>query len=198
LVFFDALRVKIRDDVLVRNKAIHLAPACAPTAPRNPGALAGRKFWLRVMNELKNRGIEDVLIAVVDGLTASPRRSPSCSRRRRCRPASSTCCATASILCPNGAAACLDQLSGSGTGVFVPALAMAGCASPTSSAGHALAGAKSNPKLTFDPDDLVGTGQHNSCSSPDSLDPAAETPAARCKARELQTKIFGTYFIDLH
>ena len=32
----------------------------------------GAKFWLRVMNELKNRGVEDVLVAVVDGLKGFP------------------------------------------------------------------------------------------------------------------------------
>ncbi len=43
---------------------------------RNPGSLQlnteGAKFWLRAMNELKNRGVNDVLIAVVDGLKGFP------------------------------------------------------------------------------------------------------------------------------
>jgi transposase-like protein len=49
--------------------------ACAPTAPRKFSAFGsneGAKFWLRVINELKNRGVEDVLIAVVDGLKGFP------------------------------------------------------------------------------------------------------------------------------
>jgi mutator family transposase len=55
----------------------------------------GAKFWLRVMNELKNRGVEDVLIAAVDSLKGVPRRSPPFFRKRRFKPASFTCCATA-------------------------------------------------------------------------------------------------------
>src|SRR5439155_415703 len=58
------------------------------------------------------------------------------------------------------AAACLDRLPGSGTGgVRASTRRMAGCAIPTSSAGHAPAGAKADPKLTFHPDHLVGAGQ---------------------------------------
>src|SRR4051794_10690510 len=52
-----------------------------------------------------------------------------------------------------------DRLPGSGTGgVRASTRRMAGCAIPTSSAGHAPAGAKTDPKLTFDPDHLVGAG----------------------------------------
>jgi putative transposase len=110
LIFFDALRVKIRDEGLVRNKAVHLALGIRADGTKEILGLwleqnEGARFWLRVMNELKNRGVEDVLIAVVDGLKslpsrkrgAFPRPSPPCFRRQRCRPASSTCCATASI-----------------------------------------------------------------------------------------------------
>ena len=77
LVFFDALRVKVRDEGLVCNKAVHIA-----LGVRGDGAKEilgmwleqneGAKFWLRVMNELKNRGVEDILIAVVDGLKGFP------------------------------------------------------------------------------------------------------------------------------
>ena len=77
LVFFDALRVKVRDEGLVRNKAVHIA-----LGVRGDGAKEilgmwleqneGAKFWLGVMNELKNRGVEDILIAVVDGLKGFP------------------------------------------------------------------------------------------------------------------------------
>src|SRR5204862_3861652 len=59
--------------------------------------------------------------------------------------------------CP---AACLDRLPGSGPGgVRASARRMAGCAIPTSSAGHAPAGAKANPKLTFKPDHQAGADQ---------------------------------------
>jgi putative transposase len=77
LVFFDALRVKIRDEGLVRNKAIHIALGVRADGTKEILGLwleqnEGAKFWLRVMNELKNRGVEDLLIAVVDGLKGFP------------------------------------------------------------------------------------------------------------------------------
>src|SRR3954451_22147851 len=72
LIFFDALRVKIRDEALVRNKAVHVALGVRADGTKEILGLCieqteGAKFWLRVMTELKNRGVEDVLIAVVDG-----------------------------------------------------------------------------------------------------------------------------------
>ncbi|MEC5164240.1 MULTISPECIES: IS256 family transposase [unclassified Janthinobacterium] len=77
LVFFDALRVKIRDEGTVKNKAVYLA--LGVRADGTKGILGiwieqteGAKFWLRVMTELKNRGVEDILIAVVDGLKGFP------------------------------------------------------------------------------------------------------------------------------
>src|SRR6202041_1508254 len=77
LVFFDALRVKIRDEGLVRNKAVHVALGVTPEGTKDILGLwietsEGAKFWLRVMTELKNRGVEDILIAVVDGLKGFP------------------------------------------------------------------------------------------------------------------------------
>src|ERR1044072_2562573 len=77
LIFFDALRVKIRDEGMVRNKAIHIALGVRADGTKEILGLwleqnEGAKFWLRVMNELKNRGVEDVLIAVVDGLKGFP------------------------------------------------------------------------------------------------------------------------------
>jgi putative transposase len=77
LVFFDALRVKIRDEGLVRNKAIHVALGVRADGTKEILGLwieqnEGAKFWLRVMNELRNRGVEDILIAVVDGLKGFP------------------------------------------------------------------------------------------------------------------------------
>ena len=77
LVFFDALRVKIRDEGLVRNKAVHIALGVPADGAKEIVGLwleqnEGAKFWLRVMNELKNRGVEDVLVAVVDGLKGFP------------------------------------------------------------------------------------------------------------------------------
>ena len=77
LVFFDALRVKVRDEGLVRNKAVHIALGVRADGTKEVLGLwleqnEGAKFWLKVMNELKNRGVEDVLIAVVDGLKGFP------------------------------------------------------------------------------------------------------------------------------
>src|SRR3954465_3864599 len=77
LVFFDALRVKVRDEGTVRNKAVHVALGVRPDGTKEILGLwieqtEGAKFWLRVMTELKNRGVEDVLIAVVDGLKGFP------------------------------------------------------------------------------------------------------------------------------
>jgi putative transposase len=77
LVFFDAIRVKIRDEGLVRNKAIHIALGVRADGGKVVLGLwieqnEGAKFWLRVMNELKNRGVEDIMLAVVDGLKGFP------------------------------------------------------------------------------------------------------------------------------
>ena len=77
LVFFDAIRVKIRDEGLVRNKAVYVALGVLPNGTKEILGLwieqtEGAKFWLRVMNELKNRGLNDILIAVVDGLKGFP------------------------------------------------------------------------------------------------------------------------------
>jgi putative transposase len=77
LVFFDALRVKVRDEGLVRNKAVHVALGVRADGTKEVLGLwleqnEGAKFWLRVMTELKNRGVEDILIAVVDGLKGFP------------------------------------------------------------------------------------------------------------------------------
>ncbi|WP_247887486.1 transposase, partial [Azospirillum sp. SYSU D00513] len=68
---------KIRDEGLVRNKAIHVAIGVRADGAKEVLGLwieqnEGAKFWLRVLNELKNRGVEDILLAVVDGLKGFP------------------------------------------------------------------------------------------------------------------------------
>lgn len=73
VVFFDALRVKIREDAVVRNKAIYLALGVLPDGSRDILGLwiegtEGAKFWMKVFNDLKTRGVNDILIAVTDGL----------------------------------------------------------------------------------------------------------------------------------
>jgi transposase-like protein len=73
VIFFDALRVKIREEAVVRNKAIYLALGVLPDGTRDILGLwientEGAKFWLKVFNDLKTRGVADILIAVTDGL----------------------------------------------------------------------------------------------------------------------------------
>jgi putative transposase len=77
VVFFDALRVKIRDEGTVKNKAIYVALGLNPSGEKDVLGLwieqtEGAKFWLKVMNDLKARGLNDILIAVVDGLKGFP------------------------------------------------------------------------------------------------------------------------------
>ena len=66
LVFFDAIRVKIRDEGFVRNKAVYIALGILPDGTKEILGIwieqtEGAKFWHRVMNELKNRGVADIL-----------------------------------------------------------------------------------------------------------------------------------------
>ena len=77
VVFFDALRVKIRDEGLVRNKAVYLAIGLTCSGHKDVLGMwieqtEGAKFWMRVMSELQQRGTQDILIAVVDGLKGFP------------------------------------------------------------------------------------------------------------------------------
>ena len=73
VVFFDALRVKIREGGMVRSKAVYLALGVLRDGTRDILGLwientEGAKFWMRVFNDLKTRGCNDILIAVTDGL----------------------------------------------------------------------------------------------------------------------------------
>lgn len=77
IVYFDALRLKIRDEGTVKNKAVYLALGIDATGRKDVLGLwieqtEGAKFWLNVFNDLKQRGVADVLIAVVDGLRGFP------------------------------------------------------------------------------------------------------------------------------
>lgn len=79
IVFLDALRVKIRDTESrqVRNKAVYVALGVNIEGEREVLGLwiansEGAKFWLSIMNSLRNRGVEDIIIAVVDGLKGFP------------------------------------------------------------------------------------------------------------------------------
>lgn len=77
VVILDAMRVKIRDEGTVRNKAVYLAIGVDRDGRKDVLGLwieqtEGAAFWLRVMTELKSRGVEDILIALVDGLAGFP------------------------------------------------------------------------------------------------------------------------------
>lgn len=77
VVFFDALRVKIREDAVVRSKAVYLALGVLPDGTRDILGIwientEGAKFWMKVFNDLKTRGVQDILIAVTDGLKGMP------------------------------------------------------------------------------------------------------------------------------
>jgi len=77
VVFFDALRVNIRDEGHVSKKAVYLALALRLDGQKEILGMwieknEGAKFWMGILNELKNRGVNDFLIAAVDGLTGFP------------------------------------------------------------------------------------------------------------------------------
>ena len=76
-VFFDALPGKIGEDFAVRCKAVSLAMGVLPNGSRHLLGIwientEGAKFWMKVFNELETRGVQDILIAVIDGLKGMP------------------------------------------------------------------------------------------------------------------------------
>ncbi len=77
IVYLDALVIKIREDKRVINKAFYLALGVNLDGEKELLGIwisqnEGAKFWLNVLTELKNRGVEDILIACIDGLTGFP------------------------------------------------------------------------------------------------------------------------------
>lgn len=77
VVYLDAIHVKIRTDGRVQTRAIYIALAIDLTGNKQLlgmwiGESEGAKFWLNVLTELNNRGVQDILIAAVDGLTGFP------------------------------------------------------------------------------------------------------------------------------
>ena len=77
IVYLDALVLKIRDEGVVRNKSAYLALGINPEGKKEVLGLwiaenEGAKFWLKVITELKNRGVEDMFIACCDGLKGFP------------------------------------------------------------------------------------------------------------------------------
>jgi putative transposase len=77
IVYLDALVVKVRDQGVVRNKAVYIALGVTLAGSKEVLGLwieqaEGAKFWLKVVNELKTRGVKDILIACCDGLKGFP------------------------------------------------------------------------------------------------------------------------------
>ena len=77
IVFLDALRVKIKENGRILNKAVHLVLGITMEGTKELLGIwiakeEGAKFWLRVLNDLKNRGVQDIFIACMDGLKGFP------------------------------------------------------------------------------------------------------------------------------
>jgi putative transposase len=77
IAYFDCLMVKVREDRSVRTRACYLAIGVTVEGEREVLGIwwqetEGAKFWLAVLNDLHHRGIEDVLVCCVDGLTGFP------------------------------------------------------------------------------------------------------------------------------
>ena len=92
VLFIDAINVKIREGQ-VANRPIYLALGVTVDGERDVLGLwagehgdgEGAKFWLRILSEIKNRGVRDVCMLVCDGLKACPMRSTPCGRRPSCK-----------------------------------------------------------------------------------------------------------------
>jgi putative transposase len=77
IVYLDCIHVKVRDNGTVRTKAVYLALGIKLDGEKELLGLwiaqtEGAKFWLQVVTELKNRGVNDIFIACVDGLKGFP------------------------------------------------------------------------------------------------------------------------------
>lgn len=100
IVYLDCIVVKVRHGGSVINKAVFLALGINTDGQKELLGMwlaenEGAKFWLGVLTELKNRGLQDILIACVDGLKGFPEAINRCTRRRIFSSASSIWCATA-------------------------------------------------------------------------------------------------------
>ena len=77
IIYLDAIRIKVRQDNRVINKAVYLAVGVNMDGHKEvlgmwTAETEGAKFWLQVVTELKNRGVKDIFIACVDGLKGFP------------------------------------------------------------------------------------------------------------------------------
>ncbi len=91
VIFFDALRAKIREEGLVRNKAIYLALGVLPDGTRDILGIwientEGAKFWMKVFNDLKTRGVEDMLIEPAMGRRRPQDEQPQSRRSQAAQP----------------------------------------------------------------------------------------------------------------
>jgi putative transposase len=103
IVYLDALFVKMRHEGRVENRAVYVAIGIGLDGRKEvlglwTGDREGSKFWLLVMTELKNRGVQDILIACVDGLKGFPEAIEAYSHKPRCSYVSFIWCATVSSL----------------------------------------------------------------------------------------------------
>jgi putative transposase len=94
VLFLDALVLKIRDGGSVQRKACYLAMAITMDGQREVLGMwfqqtEGAKFWMQVLNELRHRGVQDILICCVDGLKGFPEAIEAIFPQTVCRPASS-------------------------------------------------------------------------------------------------------------
>jgi len=105
LVYLDCIVVKIRQDKAVINKAIYLALGVNMEGQKELLGMwlsenEGAKFWLGVMTELQNRGVNDILIACIDGLKGFPEAIQLCTLRHKSSSVSCIWCAIQSNSSP--------------------------------------------------------------------------------------------------
>ena len=91
IMYLDALVVKVKESNQVRNKAAHIAVGVDCDGINHVLGIwvqtsEGAKFWAGVLAELCNRGVADVLVACVDGLTGLPEAIEATFRTRWCKP----------------------------------------------------------------------------------------------------------------
>lgn len=100
IVYLDCIVLKVRQDSRVINKSVFLALGINIEGQKELLGMwlaenEGAKFWLNVLTELKNRGLNDILIACVDGLKGFPEPSTQCIPKRVSNCVSCIWCATA-------------------------------------------------------------------------------------------------------
>ncbi len=77
IVYLDAVRINVKHNGQIVKKAVYIAIAVTMTGVKEvlgmwAAETEGAKFWLNILNELRNRGVKDILIACVDGLKGFP------------------------------------------------------------------------------------------------------------------------------